>query len=396
MAAARRRRSGWARLLRTRIALTLLLVVPLVQIVLFGTAIRPDAAVAVAISAPTASDAETVAMELRKLRNIMIVATGKPGTAEALVKRGGAVIGIEVPEARSFANPLAKGGPLRIVVDESNAALASAATARIEAAYWRTVAERGDLAGQGLTTTRLYNPDSRTDWNFLPGLIGVTVMIAMIMLGSLSLAREREGSTWEALLILPLGRGEVLLGKLLPHVAIGSMQGLAVMAVGVWLFDLPVRGNATALAALLPLFAAAHFVLGYAIAARARTQLAALQGAVAFYLPAMLLSGFLYPFATLPGWAQAKGRPILVEVKAWWCPVCASQGRTIMATTAAPQYNNLLILSINYDKQKAEWKALGAQKQSTLIGYNGAREVGRVVYTTDKAAINGLLTKTIG
>lgn len=94
--------------------------------------------------------------------------------------------------------------------------------------------------------------------------------------------------------------------------------------------------------------------------------------------------------------AQAKGRPVLVEVKAWWCPVCASQGRTIKATTAAPQYNNLLILSINYDTQKADWKALGAQKQSTLIGYSGAREVGRVVYTTDKAAINGLLAKTIG
>lgn len=297
----------WARLLRMRIALTLLLAVPLLQIVLFGTAIRPDAAVAVAIAAPTASDTASVAKELRGQRNIAIVATGEPGSAEALVKRGGAVIGIEVPEVRSFSNPLAKGGPVRIVVDESNAALASAATARIEAAYWRTLAQRGDLAGPGLTTERLYNPGSRADWSFLPGLIGVTVMIAMIMLGSLSLAREREGGTWEALLILPLGRGEVLLGKLLPYVAIGSVQGLAVMAVGVWLFDLPVRGNALALAAILPLFAAAHLVLGYAIAARARTQLAALQGAVAFYLPAMLLSGFLYPFATLPGWAQAIG-----------------------------------------------------------------------------------------
>ena len=79
------------------------------------------------------------------------------------------------------------------------------------------------------------------------------------------------------------------------------------MAEGLWLFGLPVRGNAVALAAILPLFAAAHLVLGYAIAARARSQLAALQGAVAFYLPAMLLSGFLYPFATLPGWAQAIG-----------------------------------------------------------------------------------------
>ncbi|WP_292941720.1 ABC transporter permease [Novosphingobium sp.] len=295
------------RLMRTRIALTLLLLVPLLQIVLFGTAIRPDAAVTVAIAAPSKRDAETVASELGQQHNLAVVAKGAPGTAEAMVRRGGAVIGVEVPEARSFANPLAKGGPLRIVVDASNASLASAATARIEAAYWRALAERGDASGPGLKVERLYNPESRADWSFLPGLVGVTVMIAMIMLGTLSLAREREGGTWEALLILPVGRGEVLLGKLLPYVAIGTVQGLAVMMVGFWLFELPVRGNAAALAALLPLFAAAHLALGYAIAARARTQLAALQGAVAFYLPAMLLSGFLYPFATLPGWAQTIG-----------------------------------------------------------------------------------------
>ena len=94
--------------------------------------------------------------------------------------------------------------------------------------------------------------------------------------------------------------------------------------------------------------------------------------------------------------AQAKGRPILVEVRAWWCPVCASQGRTIKETTAAAAYNNLLILSIDFDKQKADWKALGAQKQSTLIGYRGKQELGRVVYTTDKAQINALLARTIG
>ena len=94
--------------------------------------------------------------------------------------------------------------------------------------------------------------------------------------------------------------------------------------------------------------------------------------------------------------AQAKGRPILVDVKAWWCPVCASQGRTIKQTTAAAQYKDLLILSIDYDKQKADWKALGAQKQSTLIGYRGNRELGRVVYTTDKAQINALLARIVG
>ncbi|MBX9662618.1 thioredoxin family protein [Novosphingobium sp.] len=117
--------------------------------------------------------------------------------------------------------------------------------------------------------------------------------------------------------------------------------------------------------------------------------------AASFATPAAAAERQPYTPAALAA-AQAKGRPILVEVKAWWCLVCASQGRTIKATTAAPQYNNLLILTINYDKQKEYWKALGATKQSTLIGYKGATEVGRVVYMTDKAAINGLLAKTIG
>ena len=326
------------RLMRTRIALTLLLLVPLLQIVLFGTAIRPDAAVTVAIAAPSKRDAETVASELGQQHNLAVVAKGAPGTAEAMVRRGGAVIGVEVPEARSFANPLAKGGPLRIVVDASNASLASAATARIEAAYWRALAERGDASGPGLKVERLYNPESRADWSFLPGLVGVTVMIAMIMLGTLSLAREREGGTWEALLILPVGRGEVLLGKLLPYIMIGTVQGLAVMATGIWLFELPLPQGAAALAALLPLFCAAHLVLGYAIAAKAQTQLAALQGAVAFYLPSMLLSGFLYPFATLPRWAQALGEvfPLTHFIRAATGVLLRGEGWSIVLEQALP------------------------------------------------------------
>ncbi len=299
----------WTRLLRTRIALTLLIMVPLFQILLFGYAIRPDATVTVAIAAPTPANAETIAAELRKQPNLDVVAKVASGEAETQVRQGKAVIGIEVPVLRSFANPFAPVVPMRIIVDASNATLSAAAAARIEATYWHAVAERADAAGSGpgLVVQRLYNPQSRADWSFLPGLIGVTVMIAMIMLGTLSLAREREGGTWEALLILPIRRIEALLGKLIPYVLIGTVQGAAVLALGVFLFDLPMRGPVAALVMLLPLFAAAHLVLGYAIATRARTQLAALQGAVAFYLPAMLLSGFLYPFQALPAWAQALG-----------------------------------------------------------------------------------------
>jgi thioredoxin 1 len=92
--------------------------------------------------------------------------------------------------------------------------------------------------------------------------------------------------------------------------------------------------------------------------------------------------------------AQKQGRPTLVEVNAWWCPVCASQTGTIKATVADPAYDNLLILRINFDKQKPEWKAFGVTKQSTLIVFKRGRELGRVSYITDKMKIRDLLALT--
>lgn len=296
------------RLTRSRTTFTLLVLVPALQVLLFGYAIRPTASsVRVAVAAPTPANAADVARALRRLPGLTVVAgPSAPGAAEKAVRAGQIPIGVEVPALRSFANPTQAQRPLRIVVDGTNAALTNAAVARIEAGYWRGLAERADLAdtGPGIAVERLYNPDGRADWVFLPSLVGVTVMIAMVMLGSLSLARDREAGSWEGLLGLPITATQTFLGKLLPCAAIGTVQGLLVLAAGIMLFSVPVRGSVAALIALLPLFAAAHVALGYAISARARTQLAALQGAVAFYLPAMLLSGFLYPFETLPEWAR--------------------------------------------------------------------------------------------
>ncbi len=296
------------RLFRSRIAFTVLLIVPLMQVLIFGYAIRPTGAVVrVVVAAENAKSAQSVAQSLARQPGIVIISSNlKSGGAEAAVRSGRALIGIEVPALRSFANPFAPRLPLRIIVDGSNPSLSAAAVPRIEATYWQELATRTNEqdTGPGLKIERLYNPQGRADWAFLPALIGVTVMISMVMLGTLSLAREREGGTWEALLSLPLRPIEVLAGKLLPYVLIGTFQGIMVLEAGHVVFDLPMRGNVLTLVALLPVFAAAHLVLGYAIAARAATQLAALQGAIAYYLPAMLLSGFLYPFESLPHWAQ--------------------------------------------------------------------------------------------
>ncbi|QXQ07775.1 ABC transporter permease [Sphingosinicellaceae bacterium] len=298
------------RLLRARTTFTLLLVVPALQVALFGYAIQPVAtSIIVGIAADSDVSARRVAEVLHVSPDLEVITTRLPaGTAAAAVKRGAILVGVEVPPLATLTSVFAGPAPLQVFIDDTNPALVSGLVAQLQATYWRAVAERSSPDERlPLSIVRLYNPHQRADWSFVPALIGVVVMISSIMLGSLSLAREREIGTWEALLALPITKAEIMAGKLLPYIVTGTLQGMLVLGIGDWLFDLPMRGSIVALLLLLPVFAAAHVILGYAIATRAATQLEALQGAVAFYLPAMLLSGFLYPFETLPAWARVAG-----------------------------------------------------------------------------------------
>ena len=253
-------RVEWLRLMRSRVTFTLLLLVPVLQVVLFGLAIHPEAAqVAIAIAAPTPESVAPVVGEIDKdKRFARIGPVGKPGSAERLLRRGEAAIAIEIPEMRSFANLTAPIRPVRIIVDASQPVLTSAAEARIVSRYWQGLAEQADAGGPGIQVERLFNRDARADWAFLPALVGVTVMIAMIMLGSLAVSREREGGTWETMQSLPLHPAETMLGKLLPGVLLGTVQALLVLAIALFAFAVPARGSVLALIALTPLFAAAH------------------------------------------------------------------------------------------------------------------------------------------
>jgi thioredoxin 1 len=94
--------------------------------------------------------------------------------------------------------------------------------------------------------------------------------------------------------------------------------------------------------------------------------------------------------------AQAAGKPILIDVHAWWCPVCASQAATIKTAAAAPAYDQLVVFRIDYDKQKVDWRSFGATQQATLIAFKGSRETGRIAYDTDKAKIGAVLASTLG
>jgi thioredoxin 1 len=93
--------------------------------------------------------------------------------------------------------------------------------------------------------------------------------------------------------------------------------------------------------------------------------------------------------------ALAEGRPVLVDVHAWWCPVCASQNHSIKRTVIAPKFDRLIVFRLDYDKQKAEWKGFGVRKQATLIAFRGGHEVGRLAYVTDKDRIDALLASAV-
>jgi ABC-2 type transport system permease protein len=135
----------------------------------------------------------------------------------------------------------------------------------------------------------------------------VWVMISMLMLGALTLVREREQGSWESLLATPVDAFDALLGKLSPYLLLGMAQAAIVIGLSHFLLQLPLRGDLTALMLAALLLAAAHLVLGFTLSALAVNQMQAIQGAVFFYLPSMLLSGFMFPFASMPPWAQAFG-----------------------------------------------------------------------------------------
>jgi ABC-2 type transport system permease protein len=302
------------RLVRDRMTLSLIAVVPALQIALFGYAIDLDPrGVPIAIAGDSGAPDEPVRRLVRATGYFTVVADRLPsGAAERMVAAGTALVGIELPPPLDDERAPARAPPRpRVVVDATDPTAVRPALAALETAYWQHRAAPFSLDdGAAVDVDWLYNPERRTPWTIVPGLVGVIVMISMLMLGALSLVRERERGTWETLLATPVGALDALVGKLLPHLVIGAAQGAVVVALAHALFGLPVTGSVGALLVVLPLFAATHLILGFAVSALAESQLQAMQGAVFFYLPSILLSGFMFPFQGMPGWARAIGEAL--------------------------------------------------------------------------------------
>ena len=149
-----------------------------------------------------------------------------------------------------------------------------------------------------------YNPAATTSFNIVPGLVGTILTMTMLIFTALSVTREIERGTMESLLSMPITPVEIMLGKIIPYIIVGFVQAALIIGIGIGLFGVPMLGSLGLLALLSTLFITTNLSVGYTFSTIAQNQLQAMQMSMMFFLPNILLSGFLFPFAGMPDWAQ--------------------------------------------------------------------------------------------
>ena len=170
----------------------------------------------------------------------------------------------------------------------------------------RGLPDSGDPLFEVRTHAR-YNPAAATALNIVPGLVGTILTMTMLIFTALSVTREIERGTMESLLSMPIKPVEVMFGKIIPYVLVGFIQATLIIAIGIVLFGVPVLGSLTLLALLTTLFITTNLSIGYTFSTIVQNQLQAMQLSMMFFLPSILLSGFMFPFAGMPVWAQYIG-----------------------------------------------------------------------------------------
>jgi ABC-2 type transport system permease protein len=301
---------------RDRITFAMMLVVPLVQLVLFGYAINNDPKRLPAALVATSQDHYTRAMVTALVntgyyRFDHVVQTA--AEADDLMARGKVSFVVTIPA--DFARRVDRQDHPQILVeaDATDPAAASgaistlgtvASQALLREEGAQAVAKQDAAKALDIVVHRLYNPEGISQYNIVPGLLGVILQMTMTMMTSIALTREIERGTMENLLAMPASPFEIMLGKILPYLVIGAVQVFVILAASKLLFGVPFVGSLTLLLFAVTAFVAALVLLGYTISTMARTQMQALQLTVFFFLPSILLSGFMFPYRGMPQWAQ--------------------------------------------------------------------------------------------
>ncbi len=314
-------------LTRDRLTYAMILVMPIVQLLLFGYAINNDprdlpTAVLVQDQGPMARSTLSALVNSGYFK--IVRAASSPGELDEAVARGEVQFALTIPA--DFTRRVARGDDAQILVeaDASDpaatggaiAALSSLPTTALSRDLVGAVAPRGQGASASapfaVVIHRRYNPEAITAYNIVPGLLGVILSMTLVMMTALGVTREYERGTMESLLATPARPIEVMIGKLAPYVAVGLIQTAVILVLARALFQVPMAGGWVALSLGVMLFIVGSLALGFLISTLARTQLQAMQMSFFYMMPSMLLSGFMFPFRGMPGWAQALGDVIPV------------------------------------------------------------------------------------
>ncbi len=287
-------------LARDRMTLALMIGIPALQLALFGFAINLDVRGlrAATVDLADTSASRALVSDLHATGVIAAAAQARtPRELEDQLRRGEVSVGVVVPA--DFERRRAEGGPvLQVVVDGSDATVAQAARQLTE------VPVDGAPAAGRISLLPLYNPERRSAVNVVPGLIGVILTLTMVLFTAIALVRDRERGNLELLITTPITRTELMVGKVLPYIGIGLVQTTVVLALGRLLFHVPLRGTLLDVYLAAGLLIVANLALGLLISTRAQTQFQAMQLTFFMFLPSMLLSGFMFPFAGMPRPAQ--------------------------------------------------------------------------------------------
>jgi ABC-2 type transport system permease protein len=304
---------------RDRLTFAFMIGIPLVQLILFGYAINADpkhlpAAVLVADQGP---EGRTLFSGLQNsgyydlVRQVKSEAEGRD-----LLARGKVQFVINIPE--NFSRDFLRGDRPQLLVEADATDPGTTGNAIGSLSTALNTALQNDLKGSleplaadsgpiDLRVHALYNPEAITQYNIVPGLMGVVLTFTMILATGLAITRERERGTMENLLSMPTRPLEVLVGKLVPYILVGYVQVTLILVASRFLFDVPMFGSVLLLLAAAALFIIANLAVGITFSTIAQNQLQAMQMTFFFFLPSLLLSGFAFPFRGMPGWAQTLG-----------------------------------------------------------------------------------------
>jgi ABC-2 type transport system permease protein len=300
---------------RDRVSFAMIVMIPVMQLLLFGYAINTTPR-----NLPTAvllqEDSDLARSILKALENTSYFRFTREvhdvAEFDNLLTSGKVLFGVEIP--RGFERAVRRGDhPALLVAADATDPVAAGSALSALGVVVQTALAHDLFAGDPpslpfeIRAHARYNPAASSRLNIVPGLVGTILTMTMLIFTALSVTREVERGTMESLLSMPIRPVEIMFGKILPYVLVGFIQASLIISIGVLLFGVPVRGSLIMLALLSTLFITTNLSIGYTFSTIVQNQLQAMQLSMMFFLPSILLSGFMFPFLGMPVWAQVIG-----------------------------------------------------------------------------------------